>query len=180
MLQRIQSVYLFIVTVLTALMTFLPLGGFMTGSERISLKMCGFVYNPTSLNSIVSADAFAPAADVLEEVSNAAAEPISSAWGLVITIIAATILPLVTIFLYKKRMLQFRLCIVEMILLCGIVLFEAFYLWLGYRNLSDFNLTAFFVPIAAIFPVFSLIFTWLAQRGIKKDILLLKSMDRIR
>ena len=154
MLQRIQSVYLFIVTVLTALMTFLPIGGFMTGTDRIVLKMCGF----------------------FDTASN---EMLSSAWGLVITVIAAAVLPAVTIFLYKKRMLQFRLCIVEMILLCGVILFEALYLWTGYAKLSELQLTAFFLQ-SAILPLISLIFTWLALRGVKKDIMLLKSMDRIR
>ena len=153
MLQRIQSVYLFIVTVLMALMTFMPIGGFLIGTDSIVLKMCGFCDSTSAL---------------------------ASAWGLVLTVIPAAILPFVTIFLYKKRLLQFRLCVVEMILLCGVILFEIFYMWMGYRNFSDLPLTAASIRMAALFPVISLIFTWLALRGVKKDIMLLKSMDRIR
>ena len=175
MLQRIQSVYLFIVTVLTALMTFMPLGEFRSGQERIELKMYGFVYKTTAPDNIA---AEAPASVVTDELASTA-ETISSAWGLLITIIAATVLPFVTIFLYKNRLLQLRLCIVEMILLCGIILFVAWYMRMGYLNLKDIRLDVI-VQVSGILPLISLIFTWLALRGIKKDILLLKSMDRIR
>ena len=103
-------------------------------------------------------------------------------YGLTITAIASTLLSFVTIFLFKKRMLQFRLCIVEMIMTAGTILFEIYYFWGAIRAINSFisNASAWTVSLTAILPLIALIFTYLALRGVKKDILLIKSLDRIR
>ena len=135
MIQRIQSLYLLLVAVLTGLMLLMPLGTFLGGTEEMYLTA---------------------------------------------TVIAAALLPFVTIFLYKKRLLQFRLCVVETVLLAGVMLFEIYYIWGGARSLSTLAVSAWKLSAAAFFPPVSLIFTYLALRGIRKDILLVKSLDRIR
>lgn len=155
MIQRIQSLYLLLVAVLTGLMLLMPLGTFLGGTEEMYLTAFGF----------------SDAAD---------GTPVLTAYGLAATVIAAALLPFVTIFLYKKRLLQFRLCVVETILLAGVMLFEIYYIWGGARSLSTLAVSAWKLSAAAFFPPVSLIFTYLALRGIRKDILLVKSLDRIR
>ena len=74
----------------------------------------------------------------------------------------------------------FRLCVVETVLLAGVVLFETYYVWGGARSLTAFAVSAWKLLPAAFFPLVSLVFTCLALRGIRKDILLLRSLDRLR
>lgn len=154
MIQRIQSLYLFLVAALTGLMLVLPLGDFLGGGEEMELTALGFrdIAGGTILNT----------------------------YALSVTVIAAALLALVTIFLFRRRLVQFRLCVVEMVLLAGVLLFEIYYIWGGVRTLGTYDTAAWKLSIAAFFPLISLIFTYLALRGVKKDILLVKSLDRIR
>ncbi len=117
MIQRIQSLYLLLVAVLTGLMLLMPLGTFLGGTEEMYLTAFGF----------------SDAAD---------GTPVLTAYGLAATVIAAALLPFVTIFLYKKRLLQFRLCVVETVLLAGVMLFEIYYIWGGARSLSTLAVSA--------------------------------------
>lgn len=155
MIQRMQSLYLFLAALLTGLMLALPLGSFLGGPEEMTLTAFGFK------------DA-------------ASGERVLNAYALSATVIASTLLALVTIFLFKRRLVQFRLCVVEMVLLVGVVLFEIYYIWGAAQSLAAFDASAWKLSLAAFFPLLSLIFTYLAMRGVKKDILLVKSLDRIR
>lgn len=155
MIQRIQSLYLFLAALLTGLMLALPLGSFLGGVEELELTAFGFKDMATGQAAL-------------------------NTYGLTATVIAATLLALITIFLFKRRMVQFRLCVVEMVLLAGVLLFEVYYMWGAVRSLEAFDISAWKLSVAAFFPLISLIFTYLALRGVKKDILLVKSLDRIR
>ena len=62
--------------------------------------------------------------------------------------------------------------------LTGLMLLMPLGTFLG--GTEEMYLTAFGFSAAAFFPPVSLIFTYLALRGIRKDILLVKSLDRIR
>lgn len=81
------------------------------------------------------------------------------------------ILGLVTIFLYKTRKVQLRLCIVSILLT---VLLVVLYL-MEAKNFSkgDPNLWA-------ILPGASLVFFFLAARGISKDEKMVRDSDRLR
>lgn len=155
MIQRIQSLYLFIIAILTGLMMFLPVAKFMDVAEVLKLTGLGIV--------------------------DQSGETIITVYGLAVVVIAASVLPLVTIFLFKNRMLQFRLCVVEIVLLAGVLLCEAYYIWHGYDLMREASASGHMtVGFVALLPVLSLIFNFLALRGIKKDIVLVKSLDRIR
>ncbi len=94
--------------------------------------------------------------------------------------ILATVLPIITIFLYKRRFLQLRLTIVEGVFVLGLAAFEAF----GAYRISaitstpgyvvDFNTTVMLAPVAAV------LFVFMAYKGILKDIIILRNYDRIR
>ena len=157
MIQRIQSLYMLIATILMALVVFLPLGSFLGNTEEVKLTAFGFINTATQENILIP-------------------------YGLTITAIASTLLSFVNIFLFKKRMLQFRLCIVEMIMTAGTILFEIYYFWGAVRAINSLisNANAWTVSLTAILPLIAFIFTYLALRGVKKDILLIKSLGRIR
>ena len=88
---------------------------------------------------------------------------------------------LVTIFLFKRRMLQVRLCAVEIVLLLGCIAFEAIYFWLSGANaLADIGVEHRHFGWAAIMPIVSLVFVALAAKATFKDEITVRSFDRIR
>ncbi|MDR3245077.1 MAG: DUF4293 domain-containing protein [Prevotellaceae bacterium] len=85
------------------------------------------------------------------------------------------LIPAISLFLYKKRMLQMRFNIFNSILLVAL---QGFII---YNIASFFNQEITFkFSIQSVFPVISLILSILAIRNILKDELLIKSFNRIR
>ena len=92
----------------------------------------------------------------------------------------ACALPLVTVFLFRRRLLQIRLCVVEMVLLLGSLVMEGVYYFLSWRVFSDLTFhTQGFKP-AIVLPLVCLLFAYLAARAIFRDELLVRAADRIR
>lgn len=149
MIQRIQTLYLLVVAALMAVTLFAPLAWFGIDGEQLTLY------------------AFA-----LESSAGEMVRP--PIWtGLLLSLACA--LPVVVIFLYKRRMLQLRLCVVEMVLLVGsAVMLVVAYFW-GHAE-TEFQ----GVKPAMILPVIALIFAWLAARAIFRDELLVRSLNRVR
>jgi len=86
------------------------------------------------------------------------------------------ILLLVSMFTFKKLDLQLRLTTLSMILQIlsyGVI---AVYVMQGKTGIAAHPV---FI-VATILPIVAALFAWLASRGIKKDIELLKSLDRLR
>ncbi len=152
MIQRIQSLYLLIVAGLMTTSLFLPLAHYVSGLSEYEL----FAF------SLKGADYAQPTPYL----------------GFMLLLTA--IVPLVTIFLYKKRLLQIRLCAVNIVLLLGTLIFIAIYYYLGSRFFAEFSYEVRGFDIAAIFPLLSLVLTYLAARAIFKDEMLVRSLDRIR
>lgn len=97
-------------------------------------------------------------------------------WMSLILNILITGVGFVTIFLYKKRFLQLRLCIVNIILMSGLLLL----MWIQARTMTQELDASRQWGFSMCLPLIGVILTWLALRGIIKDIALLKSYDRIR
>ncbi len=154
MIQRIQTVYLLIVTALMAVTLFVPLAWF--GSDAGQFDLYAF--------SLQTADGEAVQSTVYMGILSA----------------LACALPVVTIFLYKRRLLQIRLCVVEIVLLIGAVVMEAVYYFLSWRVFSDLTFhTQGFRPAIAL-PLVCLLFSYLAARAIFRDELMIRAADRIR
>lgn len=154
MIQRIQTVYLVVATVLMALSLILPVAVFLVSGVEYDL-------GAFSLHS--------------EEVS--IYYPV--VWmGSILA--AATALPLVTIFLFKKRTLQIRLCAVEAVLLIGSLVFMAIFYFCSDSIFSGLDVQNEYFGMGAIMPILSLILVILAARAIFKDEVLVRSLDRIR
>lgn len=155
MIQRIQTVYLLILTALMALTLFLPLAWF--GGEAGEFSLYAFA------------------------LKTAEGEAVQPTRYMGILLVLATALPFLVIFLYKRRLLQIRLCVVEMVLLVGAAVMEGIYYFLSRRFFDD-PLTIHmqgFRP-AIVLPLVCLVFAWLAARAIFRDELMVRSADRIR
>ena len=154
MIQRIQTVYLFLSALFTALLLFLPLAvGVTVPGGPVRATLWGWT-DPASADSL----------------SSGAVHWIAG--GLSVLVLA---LALVTIFGFRNRPLQKKLCVVQvglLLVVCGL---------LGWC-LGSFAapLSAWSLSAASVFPVVSLILTLLAMRGISKDERLVRSLDRIR
>lgn len=97
-----------------------------------------------------------------------------------ILLVLATVLPFVNIFLFKRRMLQVRLCVVEGVLLVGVMIMKAAYYYRFSALLTEMGCNAEGVKGPALMPLFAILFTWLAGRAIMRDEMLVRAVDRIR
>ena len=154
MIQRIQSLYLLIATALMGLALILPVATFTSSTDVV-----------------YTLSAFSLSTD---------AESLSTIW-MGILMAAATVLPLVTLFMFKRRMLQVRLCAVEIVLLLGCIAFEAIYYYLAGANaLEDVEIEHRQFGWAAIMPIIALVLSAMAARATFKDEVMVRSFDRIR
>lgn len=150
MLQRIQTVYLLIIMALTIAILFLPLAVLQSGDQLFTFDATG--------------------------ISTMAAQPelIYPTWGLFALTIVISLLALLTIFLFKKRILQIRICVFNAILMLG---FYGLFAWDLGNQKEIFSLS---LKIAFSFPLISLILDYLAIRNIGADEALVRSLDRLR
>ncbi len=86
------------------------------------------------------------------------------------------LMAIITIFLYKNRILQMRICIYNFILLLGLQGVVAYTIYATASNLK----AEIFLQYAAILPILSAILHLIAFRYIKRDEELVKAADRIR
>jgi Domain of unknown function (DUF4293) len=85
--------------------------------------------------------------------------------------IALGLLSLFTLFLFKNRVLQLRLCIL------GIII-EAILLFLYFKQVQTFTVGTY--SLTALLHGFIILFLLLAARSINKDEKMVKSSDRLR
>ncbi len=90
---------------------------------------------------------------------------------LIIVTTAVAVLALITIFLYKNRKLQLRLCI------AGILL-EASLIFLYYTEMKKF--TAGTYSLTALLQACIVLFFFMAARGISNDDKIIKQSNRLR
>lgn len=149
MIQRIQTVWLLLITLLAALLTFYP-----------GVNVVGFQY--ASILSVIY---------TVESVLLA-------------------VLSLAAIFMYKNRLLQIKLCNAALALILLLIATMAALVGVACVGSPDFpkeaadgtvfSCTYGFSFPSVLYPLFMLIFIFLAIRGIKKDEKLVRSADRLR
>ncbi|MFI3282719.1 MAG: DUF4293 domain-containing protein [Rikenellaceae bacterium] len=154
MIQRVQTIYLFLASLLVVMSIFMPLAYFGAKTEFYDLYAVG--------------------------LKNMAGEIEQSTIYMYALLIACAILPIINIFLFKNRMLQIRLCAVEIVLLIGSNVMMGVYFFLNYRVFSNLEISTQGFKPALLFPLISIIFVYLAAKAIFKDELLVRSVDRIR
>ena len=152
MIQRIQSIYLLISTILGVVCLSRPLGMFF------------------SAQGVHEADLFN-----LWIKSAETGHLNFSPWALFALLLAVTTLTFISIFLFKHRALQMRVVTFSMILIVG------YHAVLGYLvYASHANGLTFRPSLTVSFPFIAFVLDYLAYRGILKDELLIKSLDRLR
>lgn len=149
MIQRIQTVYLLIVAILMVIMMSSNVGHFYTDASVVGMSNL--------------------AVEVSEGVND------YTPWALYAILLVVAVVTLGAIFLYKRRMLQIRIC------LFSIILLVAYYVVLGVFAWGVLKPYGSFTPSWLIcFPAVSVILEWLAIRAIGKDEMLVKAYDRLR
>lgn len=106
----------------------------------------------------------------------------ASTWPLTALTLLAGAVALLSIFLFRKRMLQIRLCAVNIVLLLGLqvmlpLLGRALRATHFVEN-ADGLMQQWHLP--AVFPLVGAILTFLALRAIGRDEALVRSLDRLR
>lgn len=157
MLQRIQTVYLFLAIVFIALSVILPIAFYsnLIVGNQFEYSILKFLSPENSSNlGFNSLPLFVPAA-------------------------ISIILSIIAIFVFKNRKLQINLTVYSMVFNVVYVGLLAYYFLSVITNSvsNDVNVSHKY-PL--VFPVIALIFSYLAIRGIKKDEDLIKSVDRLR
>lgn len=161
MIQRIQTVYLALVAVLSILGLCLPLAQYFVGSNEVA-SFNNFTYNTVKEYDTFGSFSLAPLA-------------FSILLGIVI------LLTLVSILLFRYRMRQLRLIIFSTLMLIGYVAFYAFLAWKFQLQLAEVNAEVqYHLCFAAVLPIISIILNCLAIHGIRKDEALVRSLDRLR
>lgn len=152
MLQRIQTVYLLLVALLMVAVLLMPLG-VLEGAGA------AYLFDVTGVRTV-----------------GEPSELIYPVWALFALTAAIALLALVSIFLYKKRLLQIRLSVFNAILLVGFYALFGFFVYTFKQSVE----VTFGVKIALGFPLIALVFDYLAIRNIGADEMLVRSLDRLR
>lgn len=151
MIQRLQSVYLLLAAALVITSMFMPMATIVTPEDPMVLSAMG---------------AYTPGAD---------SKLLFTMWPLTIVLGLSALLALISIFLYRNRPLQMRVCNFTALLLI------AFYVVLGIYDLYiALNGESLQLQAALSMPVVALVLNYIAYRRIRADERLVRSADRLR
>jgi len=153
MIQRIQSVYLLIAFAFGVSMFFSNQIGFTTDAASYILNFKG----------------------IMEDIPEAPVKIPTTA--LSILLVLTPLVSLTSIFFFKKRMIQIRLCAANIGLLIGTT---GLIYYFGTVGIKELEVTTIAYNISMVFPIAGAILNFMALRSIGKDEALVRSMDRIR
>ena len=156
MIQRIQSLYLALVFVLVAVMSFLPIVLFQ--ASDVVFHMSLFNFEGTENLAFIS------------ELPNP--------WPIPILAALLGILSLVSIFKYKSRKSQMLINTVNLMINFGLL--TSIFLYADFVGQLDAVDDKVVYDVAAYFPIVSVLLLILANRNIRKDEKLIKESDRLR
>ncbi|MBO7581126.1 MAG: DUF4293 domain-containing protein [Bacteroidaceae bacterium] len=166
MIQRIQTVYLALVLILSFVGLISTVGEW-TVANAVVAHFSNFTFGA--------------------EGHFKALDSTSGPWCLGVLLILVMFLSTMSIMLFRKRMRQLRLTIISTILLVGYVAAYAVFAYYYQLNLEQLvsaetgSVTpVFHLRLISVFPVLSIILNCLAIQGIRKDEALVRSLDRIR
>ncbi len=156
MIQRKQSVYLFLVAIIMSWLLVRPYAEIVLVDGR-SLIFHSLVIKSYSIPNII--------------------ENFKYTIPLALLVFLTGALNFVNIFLFNRRIIQMRLCLLSLSMLILIILTMTIYYFM-IRSSMDFKLH--FLRMAAGFPILGIVFNFLAYKSIQQDEMLVKSYDRIR
>ncbi len=151
MIQRIQTLFLLAVALLSGLM--------LTGDLIQLAAGGGTIFSMSFLG-----------------MENSGGEVIQRLWPMSVILALVPFISLVAIFLYRKRPLQMRLTMLVLLLSLGTLILGAFYILMFDRKID----VSIIWKVRVLFPLISAILAWLAYRSILKDEVRVRSYDRLR
>lgn len=155
MIQRVQSVYLLLVTIL----------------------MSWFLFSSYAFFESAGGGSYVLYTYAIKFFSNDSVEVVRRTLPLIIIVILTGIVVFVNIFFFHHRITQIRICVlVVMLLLVQLLLIYYYYTSAG----KEFQALHPSMKLPAILPVVSIILVIMAYRGIKQDETLVNSYNRIR
>jgi hypothetical protein len=154
MIQRIQSLFLLAATVLFVIFIFHPVSSlYISGDTAAEF----FAYGLMS-------DSETP-------------EMLYNTFPIIVLAIITTILTVLTIFVYKNRTIQMRICVYNILITLGLIISIFIYYYLIRKH---FEVSKHAFSYSVLLPVVNVILLFQAFRGIRRDDLLLKSYNRLR
>jgi len=162
MIQRIQTVYLALVVILSFVCLISTIGTYEVQNAEIA-SFSNFTFAASGLYKGYES---------------------AGPWCLGVLLILVIFLSVMSIMLFRKRLRQLRLTIMSTILLVGWVACYALFSWKYCLSLDDYTKgivdVEYRLSFMALFPVLSIVLNCLAIHGIRKDEALVRSLDRIR
>lgn len=165
MIQRIQTLWLAFIIVVTVATFFFPIVDFTFDFKTMqTVQHYGLLQQPTS-------------ADSLQFIQT------TPAWSLIFMQVGVALIALISIFLYKNRPLQVKFVASGLLL---VTIYVAFLFFVKIDGLEKQIISLFSVPeitynrISICFPILQLLLFILAQRAIRKDDRIVRSSDRLR
>lgn len=156
MIQRVQSIYLFLVVVILSFMLISPL------AELILKDGQSVVFYSHA---------------VKKNLSDRHSEVLMHTIPLMLMICLIAIISIINIFLFNRRILQMRICMLNIVLMIGLeVLFFFYYYKLRGSIIHDNHE----LKLSVVFPFITIVLTFLAYRGIHEDEMTVRSYDRLR
>ena len=155
MIQRIQSLFLLFAVILIVILMSNPFATFIVEPQLAKYTLSVFG---------------------LSKVDGSSIEKVQNLWFLLGFMVIVLLINFVTVFLYQKRILQIRLCIISIIMLLGVQGVMYYIVFAFGKNLNSsphYNLVF-------IFPLVAAILNFLALRAIARDEALIRSLDRLR
>ena len=163
MIQRKQTLFLLAVAIIGIIMLFVPLFNYSGDTHDGSFNIMNTTQSVSSNYHLIL--------NVLAIIMNGAQSVFYSYYPLVLNIIVI-ILSIAVIFLYKNRILQYKLA--NLLILLNVFIVGLFFL-LPYAKEGDIN-----YEFGAFLPIIGAVFAFLAGHFIKKDEQLVRNSDRIR
>lgn len=153
MIQRKQSLYLLVSTIVMALLYFFPIAQFMVQTTNYYLDFIE-----------------------IASVVDAKKQVVSQVYPITILLSLVVFLSFFAIFLFKNRNLQTRIITFSMLLKFGFLALIVFYIY-KFGNTFESKL---YLQTSFIIPIIAGILDFMAFKAILKDINIIKSYDRIR
>lgn len=154
MIQRIQSLFLFLAFVCVALLFVFPVADLLYPEGRYTLYIMGLYKSQPEM-----------------------ADKIFTSIPLIVLAAASAILSIVTVFMFKARPKQIRNNRINLLITATLIILIFFYIDKAVSISPDSSKT---YSVGIVFPIIALVFILLANRAIKKDEALVRSADRIR
>jgi hypothetical protein len=153
MIQRVQSIFLFVAAVLSSLL--------LTGTLMQMKDIFGNLYTLDFLSLTANLEGKLQVQKLLP---------------LTLIIMAVPLTCLISIFFYKNRRAQLKLTMAALMLSLGSLFIAAFYIIMLSKKIE----MTYIWHLKAVIPIASSILCWLSYRAIQKDEEKVRSLDRIR